>query len=381
MKILIALQFLSPKFGGTVTAVYNLSKELSKNGHNVTIITTDFEYDKDYADQLTKKGVKIVKFKCILNIASFLYTPSIKIWLDTHIANYDIIHLHNFRSYQNAMIHKYARKYNVPYILQAHGSLPLIFEKIGLKKLYDFFWGKKLLNDASRVLAVSNVELKQYLSFGVPAEKIEIIPNIIDVERFNNIILPGQFKNEYEIKSRNMILFLGRIHKIKGLDFLINAFKQILDDINDVSLVIVGPDDGYREKLEKDVESLGIKENVVFIEYINNVQNAYFDADILVYPAEYEIFGLVPFEAILCRTLVIVSDDCGCGEIIKKSDSGFLIKYGDVDELSNKMINLLMYPEKGKTKIENGIRYINENLNSTIIFKKIESIYSNANNQ
>lgn len=378
MKILQVIPFFSPKFGGTVNAMYNISKELSNRGHDVTIITTDIEFDKDYSATITRKGIKLIKFKCIFNFASFLYSPSMNVWLDANINEYDIIHLHNFRSYQNAMVHKYARRYNIPYILQAHGSLPLIIAKTGFKRIFDFVWGNKLLKDASRLIAVSNVEFEQYIEFGVSNEKIDVIPNIIEIEKFQKKLIKGKFKKEHEIKTSKIILFLGRIHQIKGLKFLIKAFERILQEINDVSLVIAGPDEGYGDELKKFVESLGIKDNVYFIDYINNVQNAYFDADVLVYPAEYEIFGLVPFEAIVCGTPVIVSDDCGCSEIMKNADSGYTVKYGDIKNLSKKISILLLNPGMGRNKIQNGLNYIKSNLNPEIVSKKVESVYLNV---
>jgi glycosyltransferase involved in cell wall biosynthesis len=78
------------------------------------------------------------------------------------------------------------------------------------------------------------------------------------------------------------------------------------------------------------VEQLGLSDKVRFIGFMSPLAAAYQDADVLVYPSTYEIFGLVPFEALLCGTPVIVTDDCGCGEIIKEAGCGYLVHYGDV---------------------------------------------------
>ena len=143
MKILQVIEFFNPKFGGSVNVCFNLSNELAKLGHEITIITTDMEFDEKYAESIKRDGVKVLNFKCIFNLSSFLYSPSMKKWLNSHIKEFDIIHIHNFRTYQNILIQKYAKKFNIPYILQAHGSLPLIIEKRGLKRLYDLLWGGK----------------------------------------------------------------------------------------------------------------------------------------------------------------------------------------------------------------------------------------------
>ncbi len=374
MKILQVIPFFSPHFGGSVNSAYNLSKELSRRGHKVTIITTDFEFDKNYSASIENEGVQVLKFKCKFNFASFFYSPSINTWLDNNINKYDIIHLHLFRSYQNSMVQKYARRYRVPYLIQTHGSLPLIIEKQALKKIYDLFWGRKLLNNASRLIAVSNIEYEQIKQFEVDENIIKIIYNGIDFERFTNIPSPDKFKLKYHITTRFMILFLGRIHKRKGIKFLIEAFKQISDDITNITLVIVGPDDGYKTTIENLVNSLEIQ-NVKFIDYIKNVSEAYSAADIVIYPAIHEIFGLVPFEAIACGTPVIVTNDCGCGEIIQNANCGYVVKYGDIIDLKEKIHDLILDPELGSLFVGNGKNFILNNLNWQDIGKKLEAIY------
>jgi len=108
MKILQVIPFFTPARGGSVTVSYYLSKELSKSGHEVTIITTDFEFDEEYAKSI--EGVNVISFKCIANHGLFLYSPSMKKWLRDNINNFDVVHLHNFRSYQNNVVYKYAKK-------------------------------------------------------------------------------------------------------------------------------------------------------------------------------------------------------------------------------------------------------------------------------
>ena len=139
------MSFFTPTRGGSVKSVYNLSKELAKNGHDVTIITTDFKFDKEYAKSIEKERVTVIPFHCVTNIGFFLISPSIKKWLKENIKNFDIVHMHNFRSYQNNVVYRYAKKYNIPFICQAHGSVLPFFSKVSFKKIFDLVWGKKIL--------------------------------------------------------------------------------------------------------------------------------------------------------------------------------------------------------------------------------------------
>lgn len=381
MKILQVIAYFTPQKGGDVNVCYNLSKQLAQRGHEVTIVTTDHGFDKEYAASIEKEGVNVISFHCLADISAFLVTPSIRKWLKFNINDFDLIHMHNFRSYQNNIVHHYAMKHRVPYVLQAHGSVLPHFAKIQLKKLYDLVWGYKILRYAAKAIALTSTEVNQYIEMGVDENKLELIPNGIDVSQYENLPSYGDFRNQLNINNNEkIILFLGRIHKIKGLDLLVDAVADLLRDIKDCKLVIVGPDDGYLSVLKKQTVDLGIENKVLFTGplYGKDKLIAYIDADVVVYPGVYEIFGLVPFEAIICGTPIIVTDNSGCGEIVKKADCGYLIKYGDVEGLKNQILYVLNNSDGAKKKVLQGQKYIYNNLTWDKIVTKVEDVYENC---
>ena len=375
MKILQVVQFFSAKHGGSAMVPYEMSKHLHDAGHDVTVLTTDFQMDNDFIDSLD--GVEVVPFHCHMNIGSLLISSSMKKYLKENINKFDIIHMHNFRTYQNIVVHKFAKKHKIPYVLQAHGSVPRIIEKKGLKYLFDVFFGYKILRDASKVIAVSNVEVDQYVEIGVPKEKIVVIPNGIDVDSFIDLPKKGTFRKRYGISEKHIILFLGRLHERKGIDFLIKSYAELRKELDDVVLVLAGSDDGYKDKAKILINKLDLTNEVKFIGYINGADKiaAYVDADVLVYPAIFEIFGLVPFEAIMCGTPVIVTDDCGCGELVRDANCGYLVKYGDVNDLGEKMNFVIENPNKCERLVETGRKYIEENLAWDKIIHRFEKKY------
>jgi glycosyltransferase involved in cell wall biosynthesis len=300
-------------------------------------------------------------------------------WLKNNIKNFDIIHMHNFRSYQNNLAYKYCKQHNIPYILQAHGSAPRIIEKQGLKRLYDLLWGYKILNGAYKLIAVSDVEVDQYIQMGVSAQRIAVIPNGIELPSIGDITKRNTIKSSFGIgESSKVILYIGRLHKRKGIDFLIKSFSDLAQINNNLFLVIVGPDDGFKEELELLVNDLNLFNKVKFYGFIEDIKQAYQDADIVVYPAALEIFGLVPFEAILCGKPVIVTNDCGCGKLVKNADCGYLVEYGNIIDLREKMNYALYHPIEGNEKVKRGQKYICENLVWGQIVKKVEEIYKNC---
>jgi len=380
MKILQVVPFFTPARGGSVIVPYCLSKELSKRGHEVTIITTDFEFDEQFANSIEKEGVEVIPFHCVANFGLFLYSPNMRKWLKVNIKNFDIIHLHNFRSYQNNIIHHYAKKYGIPYVLQPHGSLPRI-GKQGLKKLYDRVWGYRILKDAAKVIALTKTEVEQFKQMGVEEDKIKIVPNGINLSEYENLPEKGEFRKKYGIEdSEKIILYLGRLHKTKGIDLLISAYADLIKELDNVRLVIVGPDDGFLPFLKKQVKDLKINHKVLFTGplYDKEKLEAYVDADVFVNPRADEIFGIVVLESIMCATPCIATKGCGCGEIIKKANCGYLVRYGDINDLKEKMKWIFENPEKGERMVERGEKYIVENLAWNKVVRKVERLYENC---
>jgi glycosyltransferase involved in cell wall biosynthesis len=390
MKILqITPTFIPSKFGGVKTISFNISRVLANGGHSVTVYTTDAEIGNKRLiinnDHTIIEKIQVNYFKNINNIIAYRFRIFLPIGfyktIKKEIRNFDIIHVHDFRSILSIIVWYYAKKFHIPYIIQAHGSVLPYFGKLELKKIFDKIWGNRILMDASHVIAVSSVEKLQYIQMGVPEEKIKIIFNGIEVSDYE--ILPERkiFRKKYGIRSdEKVILYLGRLHKNKGIDFLINGFSSFLGQYNCAKLVIIGPDDGFLNNLKKQVRKLKIEDKVIFSEplYKSEKFEAFVDADIVVYPAQNEIFGLVPFESIMCGTPVIVSKNSGCGEIIEETKCGSVIKYGDINELRLKMEWILLNHDESQKMIELGKSFISNCLAWDKIIKNFENIYSSS---
>ena len=374
MKILQIIHYFSPLHGGgSINVAYNLSKHLAERGHEVTIFTTDFELDNEYIQSLD--GVRVVPFHCIANIGQMLISPKMKKQLKKEISDFDIIHMHNFRSYQNVVVHHYAKKYGVPYILQAHGSVLPFFQKQRLKKIFDIFFGYRILRDASKVIALTRTEAEQYKKMGVDEDKIEIVPNGVDLSEYENLPEKGEFRRKYSIReAEKIILYLGRIHKIKGIDLLVKAFADLVKELEDVRLVIVGPDDGFLSTLKGQIEDLNIGDKILLMGplYEQDKLEAYVDADVYVLPSVYEIFGITVLEACACGTPVIVTDRCGIAGFVEKV--GYVVEF-DKDQLRETIIKILSDEELGRRFCEGGKRLAKEKFSWDNVVKKVEKIY------
>ena len=130
------------------------------------------------------------------------------------------------------------------------------------------------------------------------------------------------------MRTNRILLFLGRLNKIKGLDTLVIAFKQVIEESKNVILVIAGPDDGYLDSLKNLVCSLKISDNVLLVGplYGDDKLAAYVDADVYVLPSTYETFPVTILEAYACSKPVIASKVGSLNDLVLDGVTGLLVE-------------------------------------------------------
>ncbi|MCM8786989.1 MAG: glycosyltransferase [Candidatus Omnitrophica bacterium] len=351
LNILFVIPYFVPAWGGggPVKIVFNYAKELVKRGHKVTVYTSDVKYEEERIkkNHLFIGGIEIFY---LANLSNFLacrriYLPLSfpKIFKKT-VKNFDIIHCFDFRTFQNIWIRNEAIKAKIPYVVSVFGQMNRGSGILSLvKSLYDFFWGRKFLKDASLVFAQNDHEKKDLLNFGVKEEKITLLPLAIDFSEFEKLPKRGSFREKYGIKPDEfLILFLGRIHFLKGIDLLINSMPLILKKIPKAKLVIVGRDDGDLKRLKRITANLGLESKVLFIGPIYEKERikAYTDADIFVLtPRFYEETSLASIEALACGIPIIINKR-NQAPFLKKLNLGIELKDNSQEAISRSIVIL-----------------------------------------
>jgi glycosyltransferase involved in cell wall biosynthesis len=389
MRILQVVPYFPPAyaFGGPVKVAYEISRELVKMGNQVAVYTSDAKDLWTRMDESSFAEVDGIQIYYMKNLSMFsvrksklFITPEIVPRIEKEGRTFDIIHLHEYRTFQNVIVARYAKKHNIPYVLQAHGSLPRNASRQGLKWIYDVFFGFTLIRNASKIIALTTSEAQQYREMGVPEAKIEIIPNGIDLSKY--LVLPrsGSFRKKYGITDNvKILLYLGRINKTKGIDFLITAYSHMVKnlDFNDTLLVIAGPDDGYLGYAKSLAQALGLANRVLFTGLLTESEKtcAFVDSTIVIYPSCFEPFGLVSLEAAASSKPVIVSDSTPMAAVIKEGKFGFSVKYGAQDELTEKIKTLLNDELLRQEMGQMGRRFVFENYGWADIVCKLEKVY------
>ena len=376
MNILQVIPYFAFKRGGDVNVCYNLSKQLTSMGHNVTTLTTTFEYNKEDTDLVDNLTMVPIDYE--FNLALFIYSPKMKKWLDKNITKYDIIHLHELRSYQNNIVIKYAKKYNIPYVLQPHNSTPKHVTKTLIKHIYDIFYGNNIIQNATTTIAVSKEEA-QY-DKQMKAHDVRVIYNGMNTKDYENLPEDGTYKDKH-IHSP-YILYFGRLDKLKGIENIIKAFSLLPERYDEYKLVIAGKSTPYKERLEKIIETRNIEEKVIFTGFIKEEDkiSIYHDADVFVNPVEYMGgVAITVFESILAGTPVVVTKESG--ELIDIMNAGITVEYGNINQLKYAIIETIENKPLAKKHVLNGQAYIHKNLKWTSVANKILKVYEDALNK
>jgi glycosyltransferase involved in cell wall biosynthesis len=170
-------------------------------------------------------------------------------------------------------------------------------------------------------------------------------------------------------------MFLGKLTPRKRVDVLIRAFAQL--DRPDARLAIAGNDMGAGTGTHALVHELGLQSRTIFTGLLRGQERleALADADVLVYPSRDEIFGLVPLEAILSGTPVIVADDSGCGEIVSRTGGGQVVPEGDVNALARAIAAILDAPLPWRAATLPAAGFIRAAFGDDVVCAQLEQLY------
>ena len=329
MNILHVVDMISQeRAGGSAKVPYQLGEAQARLGHNVTIFTSDYEAE----NQWPPKGVELVKFKCAANVIGMKVTPDM-LWAD--YSKFDIIHLHNYRTYVNLAVARQKK----PMVLQAHGNAAPM--KSLKAKPVNYLCRRYVLNRCSAFIADAEMEIEHFMAEGAKREQISLIPVGIDYREF--AYAPETMGKKPN--GKKTVLFLGRFHPIKAPDMLVKAFALL--SRNDTVLEIAGVDYGVEGEMRRLVKQLGIEDKVRWLGplYGADKVKAYANADVNVMPSRYEMFGLTFLEALACGTPVIITDRCGSAPLLPP-ECGQVVPF-DEHELA-KAINCLLDRDSAK---------------------------------
>ena len=359
MKILMLTWEYPPRIvGGIARVVHDLSKRLIKDGHEVTVVT--YRDSADVPEYENDKGVNVYR------VDNYMIHPNNFIdWIlqlnfnlvskATEIINkeggFDVIHAHDWLVANAAKALKNA--YGIPVVATIHateaGRNSGIHDDTQ-RYINDTEW--MLTYEASEVIVNSNY-MKNELQrlFGLPYEKINVIPNGINLSNFIGIERDYDFRRQYAMDNEKIILYVGRLVYEKGIQHLIAAMPKVLSNYHDAKLIIAGRG-GMMDELRQEASNLGLNDKIYFTGYLdsNQVQKMYKCADVAVFPSTYEPFGIVALEAMLAGVPTVVSDVGGLDEIVTHGVDGMKAYAGNANSIADS-ITALLYDHQLATNV------------------------------
>lgn len=352
-------------YGGIPRIVDGLSRMLVHKGATVTVLTSD-AFDADaragLPEDRSHHGVRVLTARNLSNRLAWrhqLYLPWRAAALLDRLESgppVDLVHLHGHRHLLNNVAVRWAQARGIPHVLTSNGTLPRLERKVAAKALWDAVVAGHIPGGAARCVAVSAADIAWHLEAGIPSDRIVRIPNGLDLGEFEPLPARGTFRAAHGLGEAPIVAYLGQITARKGVQHLVAAMAD--GSLGDARLVVAGADrDGTLDGLDDGGRAIfcGVLEGRDRLALLA-------DADVLVYPGTAEVFGLVPFEGLLCGAPVVVGDDCGCGELIAEAGAGLLVRHADVEGLRARIRTLLRDREAAAAMVARGRRYIRERL-------------------
>jgi glycosyltransferase involved in cell wall biosynthesis len=330
LKIAHVTHSLDPAAGGLPVVPIRLASAQASLGHDVTLLAQ--------RDSAAQPGTPIL-FEGVPGIAAVRHEwlpPSSRwtilggrpIWvaLERLLRETDILHLHGIWAPVICATAKFAASRPLPYVVAPHGMLDpwSLAQKPWKKRLALALVWRGILNRAVFVHCLNRDEERLLADLRL-SSPTEVIPNGIFIEEI--VPRPGSFaQSRPELRGRQYILFLGRLHPKKGLDILADAFRILASIRCDIDLVVAGPDGGARGDLEDRLAYVGLTDRVHLVDSLHGREKwtALRDATCFCLPSRQEGFSVAILEALASRTPVVVSDAChfpevaavGAGEIV-----------------------------------------------------------------
>ncbi|MEC8379799.1 MAG: glycosyltransferase family 4 protein [Myxococcota bacterium] len=378
MHILHVSPYYPPSwaYGGIPRIVSGLSTHQVRLGHKVTVLTTDaFDSSQRFIGPSieNRQGVTVLRATNLSNRLAYqqLFLPIGTQRLLDQCIDIDVIHLHGHRHLLNNIALRYGQINRCPVVMTANGTLRRIETRQRIKWLWDKLFSGQIPQQVDQCIAVSSADTAIHRAAGIPADKITQIPNGLDLNEFESLPPENTFREQFGLDQRPIVAYLGRISPRKGVDVLIRAFRALKTP---AQLVIAGNDMGAMERAKT---LAGQDPNVHFVGLLEGQMRLALlrDTQVLVYASQNEIFGLVPFEGLLCGAPTVVSNDCGCGEIIQAAQAGLLVKYGDSNELASRLDILISDPELAQTMVNRGKSYIQKVLDFNTVAQRHIEVY------
>ena len=366
MKVLIFVTSISLRDGGPSRSVPVMSKGLSEAGVDVTLMTF---HNEDMNTHILDRSNVRLKVLALNN-----YKHEVKEFMMSE--KFDIIHLQSVWDLPYHYIAKFARKLNIPYIITPRGMFEpwSLAQKKWKKKLAWWLYQGEDVRKAACVYTTAEMEAQHIHDLGVKTPTA-VIPNGIEIDGY-----PCR-KSAENVKKQ--VLFLSRIHEKKGIEFLIDAFARLKDDLAGWTLKIVGNgEEEYIVGLKKMVAEMQLQGIIQILPPVFGEAKVqlYQESSLFCLPSYSENFGMVIAEAMSCGVPVITTTNCPW-EFLNETKTGWCIDLS-VENLEKSLREAMSLPAEELFDIgQRASKLIAERFDYRPVAKKTKQLYEKIINK
>ncbi len=371
LKILYFIDSVSNYRSGVHASVLQTCTIMKQNGNKVTLIGAN-ENDK----LPSYDNLEVISFSTI-GPKSLNILIGLRNWLNLNIKNYDLVSIETIWSLSNYLIVKACKKYKIPYVITTHGMLHTEALKVSSfkKKIVKNTILKSLFNNASAFHALNAHEQMMIENYGIK-NKIFIVGNGINLPNLINSQMVPENVLYHNFVKKNYCLYLGRLHPIKGVDRLIEAWTKL--NYNNIwHLVIAGDGDAAYESYLKTLYNPTINDNISFVGFVTkqNKDLLYQNAVFCVLPSHSEAFPMAILESFSYSKPTLITSACVFEEAlnwnaaiqVESSKDGI---YFGLNQFMNK--SKIEINEMGK----NGLKLVESEFLWEAIYKKLIHEYA-----
>jgi glycosyltransferase involved in cell wall biosynthesis len=333
VRILYVAQTYFPYLaeGGRPAKVRTLSRELSRRGHKMTVVTADLGSEEwrqqsitpekcAWGRKFTENGVTAYYLASWARYRALTLNPRVIGFSHSALEEIDLVHVFGLYDLLGPSVAHFCRQRRVPYVVEPMGMFLPIDRSLVAKRIWHATVGSAFWREASLIVATSELEQEELVGSGVPTSKVVVRYNGIDAVSASELPARGGFRARHSIPADEPLLFfLSRLIPRKGAEILIESFAEVCPSFG--RLVIAGPEGepGYLAQLQECARNLGVSARVIFpgALYGKEKVSALVDSDIFALPSRYENFANVAAEAIACGVPVVISRNCGIRTLVE----------------------------------------------------------------
>jgi len=382
MKILHVIANLAPRYGGPAKAGLEMAAVLAAKGHEVTIFTTnqdgDGVLDVPVDTPIVKNGVTIRYFP-VIQPKFWRTSPAMALALNKEIPKFDIVHIHSLYLFHGMAAGHFARKHGVPYIVRPHGTLdPVMYARHrGRKRIMETLFENRNIRLADALHYTTEEELLLAKPY-VHGSSGFVVPNGVNTSEYADLPVKGTFRRGYRLlDGKKMLLFFSRINFKKGLDILVEAFRDIHRRHPDTVLVLTGPDDeNYGHKVKEWLAKANLSDFVIFTGMLTGRDKLAVlrDADVFILPSYTENFGIAVVEAMACEVPVVISDKVNIWREVVQEGAGRAVPC-DPAKVAEAVSEILDHPELGAEMGRQGKQLVEKYYEWTQVGAQLEQEY------